>query len=152
MITLSIIKTNPDWLEATWSEVKTVTLPQNEISDDVVDLALRAQEATEVIWCESYSGHREHIDMLVNKAIEFGTDLTDGDKELIKQVSEAYVYPTEEEIQAEVVTNKIAECKVYLANTDYKVTVDYFATLTEAEQQDLIAKRAEAREYIRSNS
>lgn len=129
MIKLTIIKDlkQPDWLEATWFGEENA------------------------IWCESYSGHREHIDMLVNKAIEFGTDLTDEDKELIREVSEAYVYPTKEEIETEVVSIKVAEYKAYLASTDYKMTVDYFNTLTEVEQQDLIAKRAEAREYIRSH-
>ena len=55
--------------------------------------------------------------------------------------------PTAEQI----LEQKISEAKAYLANTDYKMTVDYFATLPEAEQQDLIAKRAEAREFIRLN-
>ena len=37
--------------------------------------------------------------------------------------------PTAEQI----LEQKISEAKAYLANTDYKMTVDYFATLIEAE-------------------
>lgn len=55
--------------------------------------------------------------------------------------------PTEEQILA----GKIAEAKAYLASTDFKMTVDYFATLTEAEQVELTRLRAEAREFIRAN-
>ena len=46
---------------------------------------------------------------------------------------------------------KIAEAKAYLASTDFKMTVDYFATLTEAEQVELTRLRAEAREFISAN-
>ena len=53
----------------------------------------------------------------------------------------------EQELQA-----KINEAKQYLQSTDYKMTVDYFATLLKEEQDDLIAKRAEAREFIRSQA
>ena len=49
------------------------------------------------------------------------------------------------------VLNKINKCKAYLLSTDYKMTVDYFATLIEAEQVELTTKRAEAREFIRLN-
>lgn len=64
---------------------------------------------------------------------------------------------TEEEIEIyqptkeEILYQKISEAKAYLANTDYKMTVDYFATLTEAEQVQLTQLRAEAREFIRTN-
>ena len=53
----------------------------------------------------------------------------------------------EQELQA-----KVNEAKQYLQSTDYKMTVDYFATLLKEEQDDLIAKRAEAREFIRSQA
>ena len=46
----------------------------------------------------------------------------------------------------------IAEAKAYLNNTDYKMTVDYFATLTQVEQDSFISKRAEYREFVRVNS
>ena len=124
---LTIIKTNPDWLEAIWSEDETT------------------------VYCESFSGHKEHIEMLKTKCIEYGTELTEDDKVIIDEISDAFVYPTEEEIQAEIINNQIQEYKHYLASTDFKMTVDYFATLSKEEQDDLIAKRAEARDFIRSH-
>ena len=58
---------------------------------------------------------------------------------------------TAEEIAEQEPQTKIQEAKAYLASTDYKMTVDYFATLTEAEQVQLTQLRAEAREFIRTN-
>jgi hypothetical protein len=46
---------------------------------------------------------------------------------------------------------KLAEYKVYLNSTDYKMTVDYFATLSVAEQEALVSSRAIAREFIKNN-
>ena len=56
-----------------------------------------------------------------------------------------------EEIVEQELQTKIQEAKAYLASTDYKMTVDYFATLTEAEQVQLTQLRAEARAFIRAN-
>ena len=62
---------------------------------------------------------------------------------------------TAEELEAERVANELAkqvqEKKKYLAETDFKMTVDYFATLIEEEQVELTSLRAEAREFIRAN-
>ena len=62
---------------------------------------------------------------------------------------------TAEMLKAEKVTNEIAkevvEAKKYLSETDYKMTVDYFATLTKEQQEELIRLRSEAREFIRAN-
>ena len=55
------------------------------------------------------------------------------------------------EIVEQELQTKIQEEKAYLASTDYKMTVDYFATLTEAEQVQLTQLRAEARAFIRAN-
>ena len=61
----------------------------------------------------------------------------------------------QEALDAEQVANelstKIAEAKAYLASTDFKMTVDYFATMVIEKQEEVIAKRAEAREFIRAN-
>ena len=73
-------------------------------------------------------------------------DLKTGKEIEIEEEIEIY-QPTKEEI----LYQKINEAKAYLANTDYKMTVDYFATLTEAEQVQLTQLRAEAREFIRTN-
>ena len=56
----------------------------------------------------------------------------------------------QEALDAEQVANelstKIAEAKAYLASTDFKVLPDY-----DKEPSEVIAKRAEAREFIRAN-
>lgn len=72
---LNIILEN-NWLEATWLE--------NEIQ----------------IHCESFSGHKEHIALLRAKAKEFNTPL-DEFEDLIKQCQDSFVYPTDEEIEAD---------------------------------------------------
>lgn len=43
----------------------------------------------------------------------------------------------------------VENAKKLLADTDYKMTVDYFATLSADEQAELTAKRAHARTTIR---
>ena len=45
---------------------------------------------------------------------------------------------------------RIQEAKQFLASTDYKMTVDYFGTLSKEDQDSLIAKRASSREFIRN--
>ena len=124
---LNLILDQTNWLEATWVE--------DEIQ----------------VHCESYSGHPEHISMLRAKALEFGTSLEEFET-IIAECEKNFIAPTEEEIQAEITVNLVQEAKNYLANTDYKMTVDYFATLSKEIQDELIAKRAEAREFIRGNS
>lgn len=137
---LNLILDQTNWLEATWVEE---IITQVEGEEDKVE--------TTQLWCESYSGHLEHISMLRAKALEFETSL-DEYEELIAECESKFIAPTEEEIQAEIIKNQVAEAKNYLASTDYKMTIDYFATLTELEQNELIAKRAEAREFVRLNT
>lgn len=120
------IKLENNWLEATWI--------QSEIQ----------------IHCESFSGHKEHIALLIAKAKEFNTSLEEFEP-LIKQCEDAFTYQTDEEIAKEELQHKINEAKAYLSSTDYKMTVDYFGGLTQEVQDELVAKRAEAREYIRGN-
>lgn len=57
-----------------------------------------------------------------------------------------------QEIEKQELQLKINEAKSYLQSTDYKMTVDYFATLSKDIQDELILKRNEAREFIRANS
>lgn len=70
---------------------------------------------------------------------------------------EAHWVALEESIKNSILTpeqeiaNKVQEYKAYLLATDYKMTVDYFATLSEEAQDEFTVKRAEAREYIRAN-
>ena len=103
------------------------------------------------IHCESFSGHPEHIVMLEAKALEFGTPL-DEYSELIEQLASTYIAPTQEELDEIEGAQKLSEARAYLNSTDYKMTVDYFATLTKEIQDELVSKRAEAREYIRDNA
>lgn len=123
---LNLILDQYNWLEATWAE--------DEIQ----------------VHCESYSGHPEHISMLRAKALEFETSLEDYE-DLIAECEDSFVYPTDEEIEKEELQHKINEAKSYLLSTDYKMTVDYFATLTKEIQDELVLKRNKAREFIREN-
>jgi hypothetical protein len=124
---LTLILDQTNWLEATWVE--------DEIQ----------------VHCESYSGHPEHIAMLRAKALEFETSLEDYE-DLIAECEKNFIAPTEEEIQAEITLHLVNEAKNYLASTDYKMTVDYFATLDKVTQDELVAERQKAREFIRANS
>jgi hypothetical protein len=124
---LTLILGETNWLEATWSE--------DEIQ----------------VHCESYSGHPEHIAMLRAKALEFETSLEEFET-IIAECEKNFIAPTEDEIQAEITLHLVNEAKNYLAQTDYKMTVDYFATLDKATQDGLIAERQKAREFIRVNS
>ena len=54
---------------------------------------------------------------------------------------------TEEEILAE----QIKTAKLHLLSTDFKMTVDYFATLIAEQQEALVASRAEARAFLKAN-
>ena len=136
---LNLILDQTNWLEATWVEE---IINQTEDGESTVE--------TKQLHCESYSGHPKHISMLRAKALEFGTPL-DEFEGLIAQAEQAYTPPTQEELDRALVIQKIQEYKAYLLATDFKMTVDYYATLTEVEQLELTTKRQEAREYIRMN-
>ena len=140
-INLILDKTN--WLEATWVE-EFITI--NEVEGEKVE-----SKETTPVHCESYSGHPEHISMLRAKALEFETSLEDYE-DLIAECEKNFKAPTEDEIQAEITLHLVNEAKSYLASTDYKMTVDYFASLSKATQDELIAERQKAREFIRANS
>ena len=140
---LNLILDNTNWLEATWVE-EFITI--NEVEGEKVE----SKEVNQ-LWCESYSGHPEHISMLRAKALEFETSLEDYE-DLIAECEKNFIAPSEDEIQAEITLHLVNEAKNYLASTDYKMTVDYFATLDKVTQDELIAERQKAREFIRANS
>ena len=140
---LNLILDNTNWLEATWVE-EFITI--NEVEGEKVE----SKEVNQ-LWCESYSGHPEHISMLRAKALEFETSLEDYE-DLIAECEKNFIAPSEDEIQAEITLHLVNEAKNYLASTDYKMTVDYFAILDKATQDELIAERQKAREFIRANS
>ena len=115
-IKLNIIA-DKDWLEATWTkEVTTI----NEVEKDG-ELVQEDSVATEQVHCESFSGHREHIQMLRAKALELGTNL-DEYEAVIAECESKFVYPTDEEVAAELAAHTKAEALAYLASTDWYVT------------------------------
>lgn len=68
-----------------------------------------------------------------------------GDKvPMTSEEVEAHINPPKTE--AKILAEKIAEAKAYLASTDFKVLPDY-----EPKSDELIALRATAREFIRTN-
>lgn len=93
---LTLILDETNWLEATW------------LQDEVQ------------IYCESFSGHKEHIAMLRAKAKEFNTSLKEYES-LIKQCQDSFVYPTDEEIKLQEQANLNQESLNNLNSTDWKV-------------------------------
>ena len=101
-------------------------------SDDIHDTIPTPNiEVTEKVWQE---------------AININANCYENGKFIVKD------FRTDEEIRKEEINTQIAEAKSYLSSTDYKMTVDYFATLSKEIQDELILKRNDAREFIRANS
>lgn len=128
---LNIVKTNPDWLEATWVD--------NEIQ----------------VHCESFSGHPEHIQMLKDRCIEFKTELSEDDLKIIDEISEAFIPTPQEELDRLANEQKIQEAKNYLVSTDWIVVKLQEAKLLETDITEMLTKysteltkREEARALI----
>lgn len=66
--------------------------------------------------------------------------------------TEFFDFRTKEEILKQEFDIKISEAKQYLLSTDYKMTIDYFATMSLEQQEELTRLRSEARQFIRDNS
>lgn len=88
----------------------------------------------------------EVSDEVWQEAININANCYEDGKFIVKD------FRTDEEIVYQELQYKINEAKNYLASTDYKMTVDYFATLDKVTQDGLIAERQKAREFIRVNS
>ena len=98
-------------------------------SDDIHDIIPTPNiEVTEEVWQE---------------ALNINANCYENGKFIVKD------FRTEEEIRTDEINTQIAEAKAYLSSTDFKMTIDYFATLTETEQTVLTAKRAEARAFLK---
>ena len=143
---LNLILDNTNWLEATWIEE---TINQTEDGESTVE--------TKQLHCESYSGHPEHIAMLRAKALEFETSL-DEFEILIKQAEDAFIMPTQEELDKEATEQKIQEYKAYLASTDYVVTkiaeaqaLGEDSAVLITQYSEILSKRKEARNFINNN-
>lgn len=60
-------------------------------------------------------------------------------------------YLTQEELLKNEKALKVLNAKKYLNETDFKMTVDYFDTMTTEKQLELINTRESARQFIRDN-
>ena len=151
---LNLILDQTNWLEATWVEETVTQVPvekETEVDGEIVkETVLEDKVETTQVHCESFSGHKEHISMLRARASEYGTELGEYE-EMIAECESKFVGASDEEIQAEITANLVQEAKNYLASTDYKMTVDYFATLGKDGQDMLIAERQKVRNFIREN-
>lgn len=106
-LTLKLDPTN--WLEVTWFEV--ITLPQQEISDGIADIAPRTQSVQ--VKCVSY--HPTQIDMLRADAAALGTDLAEHETLLSDWVA-SYVPPPPEPAQVpQVITIRQAKLALLAA-------------------------------------
>ena len=82
---------------------------------------------------------------LLEGFIEFTTTQDEEGNEVFPVEMQPYL---EVEVQEQEVATKISEAKQYLADTDFYMTVDKYETLTIERQEELKAKRAEARDLI----
>ena len=118
---LKIIKTNPEWLEATWSQEVITSVIDKDVDGQIVEEEIENVDI-QIVHCESFSGHPEHIQMLNDKCIEFGTETTVEQEQIITEVKEAFVPTPQEELDRLTKEQKVQEAKNYLASTDWIVT------------------------------
>ena len=88
----------------------------------------------------------EVVEKVWQEAININANCYENGKFIVKD------FRTLEEIREAGINSQIAKSKSYLLSTDYKMTVDCFATLSKDIQDELILKRSEAREFIGANS
>lgn len=145
----SFVLDETNWLEATWVDEKSTQVEvEKEIDGEiVVETETKTEEV--IVWCESYSGHSEHIQMLRARSFEFNTSLDEYEEDIQKCI-DAYVYPTEEELNKELIANQVQEALNYLAKTDHK-DLPRYKPKDDEDMEEVYAKRDEAREFIRLN-
>ena len=95
----SIILDQTNWLEVTWVKVETVTLPQ-EVVDGVADAVLKTQEIETFIHCESFGDSDEYQELLKQRCVEFGTEITQELEDKLKEQVVKRHIPTAEELEA----------------------------------------------------
>lgn len=120
---LNLILDETNWIEAVW------------------------YEDNKQIYCESFSGHSEHIALLRAKAKEFNTSLKEYEP-LIKQCQDSFIYPTDEELLVEANKAKVQEARAYLVSTAWYVERLNDPSSGKAIPQEVLDKRAEARVLI----
>lgn len=95
----NLILDQTNWLEVTWVKVEIITLPQGVV-DGVADMVLRTQEVETIIHCESFGDSDEYQELLKQRCIEFGTEITEElNNKLKEQVAKRHI-PTAEELEA----------------------------------------------------
>lgn len=114
-------------------------------------------EKDEVIHCESFGDIDEYTELLKQRCIEFGVELTTDLEDILAEQKFKRYIPTSEEIaqqQAEearlALVQQLAEAQAYLNSTDF-----YYARFLETSEivpEAVVLKRTEAREFIRANT
>ena len=94
-----IILDKTNWLEVTWVKVETITLPQ-EVVEGVADTVLRTQEVETIIHCESFGDSDEYQELLKQRCVEFGTEITQELEDKLKEQVVKRHIPTAEELEA----------------------------------------------------
>ena len=113
-------------------------------------------ENNEVIHCESFGDSDEYQELLNQRCIEFGVELTEELEDMLAEQKAKRHIPTAEEIaqqQAEeskrLLEQQLAEAQAYLNNTDFYYP--RFLETGESVPEEVVLKRTEAREFIKLN-
>ena len=131
MIEIKSVIDYDGWLEVTWAE------------------------GDEQIFCGSYSGHPEHIQMLRDKTAALGTSL-DEYEDLIAKVQSEFKMPSAEELNAYEQEQKVMECMTYLSSTDwvepYLIRHELGLEILAADSEKFVIKqkRIEAKAFLKS--
>ena len=109
------ITIDKDWLEATWTkEVTTINDVEKEVEVDgelVKEIVQEESVPTEQIYCESFSGHPEHISMLRDRCTLYGVKLSIDDEKLIEEAMNNFTMPSQEELDKINLDNLKVELK-----------------------------------------
>ena len=109
------ITIDKDWLEATWiKEVTTINEVEKEVEVDgelVKEIVREESVITEQIYCESFSGHPEHISMLRDRCTLYGVKLSIDDEKLIEEAMNNFTMPSQEELDKINLDNLKVELK-----------------------------------------
>ena len=109
------ITIDKDWLEATWTkEVTTINDVEKdgEVDGEIIKEIVREESViTEQIYCESFSGHPEHISMLRDRCTLYGVKLSIDDEKLIEEAMNNFTMPSQEELDKINLDNLKVELK-----------------------------------------
>ena len=83
------------------------------------------------------------------RAIEEGQEFLVQSDWVLLSDEELYARLNPPKTAEQILAEKVAEAKAYLASTDFKMTVDYYATLNEQEQAEITYNRAKARTFLK---